>query len=128
MDRRWLYSVWLCYVVTCKFNPGSKQSSINAFSIYHWHLNIHRLIIMQRYYYWSIYCDSHVRYYLKDTLVLILHLVITIWQFSVITWFDLMILQTINEHVFAYLINIFTLENSQWKWKLAAKFVTYISL
>ena len=45
--------------------------------------------------------------YLKHILILILHLMITIWKFPVIIWCVLTILQTINEEVFVYIINIF---------------------
>ena len=72
--------------------------------------------------------------YLKHILILILHLMIKIWKYPVITWYGLIILQTINEEVFVYIINIFYLwEFSMFnicknalilKWKLATKFVT----
>ena len=35
----WLYSVLLLLRGDAELNPGTKQSSINGFSIYHWNLN-----------------------------------------------------------------------------------------
>ena len=60
---------------------------------------------------------------------------VTIWKYPVIIWYCLIILQTINEDVFVYIINIFYLlwEFSLFnicknvfnlKWKLATKFAT----
>ena len=59
---------------------------------------------------------------------------ITIWKYPVITWYGVIILQTINEEAFVYIINTFYLwESSMFnicksvlilKWKLATQFVT----
>ena len=84
----WLFGLLLLLGGDTELNPGPKQSSINAFLICHWNLNSLSAHNYAKIYLLKAYIAIHrfdIILYLKHILILVLHLMITIWKYPVIT-------------------------------------------
>ena len=84
----WLFGLLLLLGGDTELNPGPKQSSINAFLICHWNLNSLSAHNYAKIYLLKAYIAIHrfdIILYLKHILILVLHLMITIWKYAVIT-------------------------------------------
>ena len=106
----WIYIVLLLFGGDVELNPGPKQSSINAFSVCYWNLNsisahnYAKIFFLKAYiaiHKFDIICISET--YLDSNT----SLDDNTWKFPVISWYDLIILQTINAEVFVSIINVF---------------------